>query len=307
MRLDNFDIRLLRVFMTIADCGGFSAAQAHLGLSQSAISNKMHDLETRMGLRLCERGRSGFRLTAEGERIYEETRILLGLIDQYEDRVGQIRHVLFGHVRIGIIDTLATNPECRLAESLRQFCHDFPQVNVSVTVIDSMDIESLLLQGRLDLGITSSEKDMPGLSYDRLFVERQCLYASPEHPVFALGKEVLDKGDVQAFAVAGRGQSHFITPLEAGFNTRAVSAHMEGTVFLLLSGEFIGYLPNHCAKVWVDQGRLRQLPAPALEYSPAFALTRPRYGIRSQAADRLSEAILASHFSHPLPDDDAAN
>ena len=54
MRLDNFDIRLLRVFMTIADCGGFSAAQAHLGLSQSAISNKMHDLETRMGLRLCE-------------------------------------------------------------------------------------------------------------------------------------------------------------------------------------------------------------------------------------------------------------
>ena len=63
MRLNQFDLRLLQIFTVIVDCGGFSAAQVRLGMSQSTISGKMSDLETRLGVRLCQRGRSGFRLT----------------------------------------------------------------------------------------------------------------------------------------------------------------------------------------------------------------------------------------------------
>jgi hypothetical protein len=52
---------LLRLFVSVVECGGFSAAQGELGLSQSSISQQMAKLETRLGYRLCSRGKGGFR------------------------------------------------------------------------------------------------------------------------------------------------------------------------------------------------------------------------------------------------------
>jgi DNA-binding transcriptional LysR family regulator len=59
--VSDFDLRLLRVFVAIAEAGSFTAAQMVLNLGQSTISNQMAALEQRLGYRLCERGRSGFR------------------------------------------------------------------------------------------------------------------------------------------------------------------------------------------------------------------------------------------------------
>ncbi len=68
--LDNVDTNLLRVFCAVVECGGFTPAQAELNISASALSTKMAALETRLGMRLCQRGRIGFRLTDKGEHVY---------------------------------------------------------------------------------------------------------------------------------------------------------------------------------------------------------------------------------------------
>ncbi|MFP3499606.1 LysR family transcriptional regulator, partial [Pseudomonas sp. SIMBA_059] len=47
------DLHLLRLFVTVVEAGGFSAAQGVLGLSQPTISQRMAQLETRLGYRLC--------------------------------------------------------------------------------------------------------------------------------------------------------------------------------------------------------------------------------------------------------------
>ena len=67
-RLDNIDLRLLRVFATLADAGGFADAQ----ISAQPVRNRpssthLAALERKLGGQLCERGRGGFRLTAFGE------------------------------------------------------------------------------------------------------------------------------------------------------------------------------------------------------------------------------------------------
>jgi LysR family transcriptional regulator, transcriptional activator for bauABCD operon len=297
MHLDNFDIRLLRLFVTIVESGGFSAAQRKLGIYQSAISNKMHDLETRLGMKLCQRGRKGFQLTPEGKQVYDATLNLLKLIDQYEDEIGNIKHVIFGHIRVGLSDNIATHPDCRLNESLRNFSLKCPNVSLGVEIYDAAQIETLLLQGQLDIGVISSEKEVPGLSYQHLFTETQCLYAAASHPIFLNTPELLTGKKILEYAIAGRGKAHPVTPLcqSMGLKSRAVSTHMEGTLHLLLSGEFIGYLPDHYARLWVERGQLRQIPTPDLNYSAPFCLTLARYGVRSHASDMLISEILASH------------
>ena len=72
-RLSDIDLRLLRIFVSVVDAGGFSLATAKLNVAESTISQHMTDLEKRLGMRLCERGRAGFRLTADGEQVYKAT------------------------------------------------------------------------------------------------------------------------------------------------------------------------------------------------------------------------------------------
>ena len=65
----DFDVKLLKIFKSVADCGGFAAAEQQLGITKSTISVHMASLETRMGFRHCRPGRKGFSLTSEGQQV----------------------------------------------------------------------------------------------------------------------------------------------------------------------------------------------------------------------------------------------
>ena len=71
-QLSDMDLRLLQVFKAVVECGGMSAAELELNIGTSTVSRHMKDLETRLGLTLCRRGRAGFALTAEGQRVQPE-------------------------------------------------------------------------------------------------------------------------------------------------------------------------------------------------------------------------------------------
>ena len=56
-QVGDVDLRLLRVFKAVADCGGMAAAELELNIAMSTISRHVKDLEQRLGLVLCRRGR----------------------------------------------------------------------------------------------------------------------------------------------------------------------------------------------------------------------------------------------------------
>src|SRR3546814_9747497 len=60
------DLKSLRVFCAVAQVGGFSAAERELNMSKASISCHIREIEQQLGVRLCERGPAGFRLTTAG-------------------------------------------------------------------------------------------------------------------------------------------------------------------------------------------------------------------------------------------------
>ncbi len=66
MKIDPSDVKLLKIFLAVVDSNGISNAQSVLNRDASTISKALTQLEERLSLRLCERGRHGFSLTAEG-------------------------------------------------------------------------------------------------------------------------------------------------------------------------------------------------------------------------------------------------
>ena len=117
--LDAADFRLLRVFVTVVERGGFAAAEVPLGLSLSTISGQMKALETRLGLTLCTRGRAGFRLTEAGEAVYAEARQLIAASQGFSNRIAGLKDRLAGPVHIGTLDATITDPKSRMTEPCR--------------------------------------------------------------------------------------------------------------------------------------------------------------------------------------------
>ncbi|MGR5149251.1 LysR family transcriptional regulator [Photobacterium alginatilyticum] len=295
--IDDIDIRLLKLFLAIADSGGFSAAQYQLNMHQSSISKKMSDLETRLGMTLCQRGRGGFNLTADGLKVYEASRKLFEHINDFQCKVNDIRNVSSGNIQIGLTDNLATNNHCHIQTALSEFCKRYSKVNINTHIFDTAMIETNLLDNKFDAGITSPEVFKSGLKYIYIFNEQQYLYCTPSHPILSLGRTVT-ADDILVHPVVDRGLAHPVTPLnhikEQAYKSK--TTNMEATAHMILSGHFIGYLPEHYAQIWLERQKMVKIPITAeLEYKPNFYLTINEQQDLSCAAKALVFAIKEAH------------
>ena len=106
-QLLDFDLRLIRIFRVIVEAQGLAGAQVVLNLSQSRISTSLAELEARLGVRLCRRGRAGFALTDAGRSVYEASHDLFEAVDRFCNSAGTVSLNLKRVVKLGAVDALA--------------------------------------------------------------------------------------------------------------------------------------------------------------------------------------------------------
>ena len=291
-RLADVDIRLLRVFRAVVEAGGLSAAQSVLDTSTSTISLHMSDLERRLGFRLCQRGRAGFALTDRGYLTYQQVTRMLNTLDDHFDNILSLRKRLTGKIRLGIVDSLISHPHSPLTEALRKFNRLDNEVEMQLLVDERSELERRILAHDLHAAISPFVRPVAGLDFHRLFVERHKLYCGPGHPLFGDRTERSREG-LAPFPFVLR--SHLGRADEArfqGMNVRATANNMEAMLTLVLTGTYIGLLPDHLARPWERDGRLCEIPAPELEQVSHHALVVPRTLDLSTAASTLIPLIL---------------
>ena len=249
------DIRLLRVFRTVVECGGFSAAEVELNISRAAISLHMADLERRLGLTLCRRGRAGFRLTDEGRLAYEAALRLLAGLESFRSEINTVHGRLRGALNIGVTDNLVTLPQMRVTDALRGLKTQAPEVRVNIRMIPPNEIERGVLDGRLHVGVVPARRALPGLARLPLYEEELRLYCGRGHPLFELPPDAVTRAAVEAADAVGPTQAQ----LPHTLNTTATATDREGVAFLLLTGCYVGFLPVHYARQWVERGAMRAL------------------------------------------------
>ena len=181
-QVSDFDIRLLRIFKTIVECGSFSAAESTLGLSRSAISLHMGDLEKRLGMRLCQRGRAGFALTDEGREVYRATQTLLAALEGFRAEVNDLHQHLRGELNIGIINNLVTLPQMRITHALSALKGQGPQVRINIGMTTPNEIELGVLDGHLHVGVVPLISPLSGLGTCRCMTStRSSIAAAATH------------------------------------------------------------------------------------------------------------------------------
>lgn len=291
-QLRDLDLQLLRLFVTVVESGGFSAAQGELGIGQSTISTQMAKLETRLGFRLCERGKAGFRLTPKGEQVLAATRKLFAAIETFKGEAQGMADKLLGELRIGLSEALSDEVLQRIGEAVGRFRQRNQAVQIELVSAMPAELERRLLQDQLQLAIGYFSGSQTALDYQPLFDERQRLYCGRQHPLFdreTVAASGLEDGDrvlhPYRFGAAGE-------PWQSRVSS-ARCEQAEGRLAFVLSGAHLGYLPEHIAAPWVARGGLRALPG-KWDFTVQFRLASHRGHPPSEAQKAFSEDLLAA-------------
>jgi DNA-binding transcriptional LysR family regulator len=149
---DNLDLDALRTFAVIAEVGGFTAAGARLGRTQSAISVKIRRLEESLGRRVFARTSRSLSLTPDGQTLLPYARRLLELNDETLQRFAGPEAA--GSLRLGCAEYFVPH---HLPEVLARFSRLYPRVQIEVKVGMSGPLVEALERGQLDLVIAKRD------------------------------------------------------------------------------------------------------------------------------------------------------
>ncbi|WP_286239014.1 LysR family transcriptional regulator [Neptuniibacter halophilus] len=260
-QLADIDFRLLRVFKSVVEAGGFSAAELELNLANSTITNYISDLEKRLDMRLCDRGRSGFALTDQGRVVYESTLELLAAVDHFRNTINRSHNRILGNLHLGFAEHMLGAHDSCITAALDRFSTEAPDVNIRISTLGSEEVASALMNHQIDIGITVLTRPYPELKSLKLFEEDMLLFCARSHPLFYRDQpippeELSEHRFIESPRLLPGRETH---PDMRGWNKQAKAHHQEARASLILSGHYLGFLPRHLVQNWGLSDELRPL------------------------------------------------
>ena len=290
-QITDFDIKLIRIFKTVVECGGFTAAESVLGITKSAISLQMSSLEKRLNMRLCYRGRGGLTLTDEGAAVLESAEIFLASIESFRNDVNEINNDLRGELNIGLINNLVSQPQMLITHTLRKIRQISEKININITMTTPNDIEKGIMDGRFHLGAAPPYNHCSGLEYQPLYSESYFLYCSHEHPMFTNKVITTDQLKETNTIITNHRMIPEAITLHERLRCTATASDHEGIAFLILTGTYIGFLPDHYASSWVEKKMMKPILPNTFNFNSDISLISKKEVKHNQIVKKFIDII----------------
>lgn len=179
------DTQLLTAFVSIAECGSFSAAAEQLHLTQSAISKRIALLEAHITQPLFDRIGRSVQLTEAGIALVPRAKRILQEIADTEQFMSDIRGSVSGTLRIATSHHIGLH---RLPPFLASFSEQYPDVHLQLTFIDSEQATQAILQGDFELALITLHEAMlshkvDNIQHHTLWQDPMVFIANNTHPL----------------------------------------------------------------------------------------------------------------------------
>ena len=179
----NYSLRQLRVFVTVAQARSFSRAGEMIGLSQSAVSHSVKELETQTGVKLLDRTTREVVLTEAGQQLAMRLERLLDELNSTLRDVGRLGQQLSGTVRVAGSQTISAHliPQC-IAESN----HRYPDIDFVLHDRPQQWVLESIRQGDVDFGIVIDPGAVSDLECEVVLSEPFLLLCRDDDPLASL-------------------------------------------------------------------------------------------------------------------------
>ncbi|CAN7400332.1 LysR family transcriptional regulator [Rossellomorea sp. LjRoot5] len=168
------DLNIIKTFIIAAEFNHFRKAAERLYISQPTVSVHIKQLEKELGVVLFEREGKKIKLTEAGRSYLQNAK---RLIEVYEEGITDIQSFSQGYtttLKMAISPLIADNV---LPFVLKQYLGNHPQVEISVEIIESAEIENAVLEERVDIGLSCLPCFSPELEQTLLFSDNVILVA----------------------------------------------------------------------------------------------------------------------------------
>jgi DNA-binding transcriptional LysR family regulator len=172
-------IETLKMFCDLVDSESFTKAAQINGVTQSAISQQVSTLERTFKSLLVERGKKMFRLTREGQVLYDYSRQILGQRRELDDKLMELKNTISGSIEVATIYSIGLHD---LPPYVQKYMQSYPTVNVHVEYRRSNQVYEDVLNNAVDLGLIAYPAGDAKLEIIPLRKEPLVLVCSPQHP-----------------------------------------------------------------------------------------------------------------------------
>ena len=173
-------IESLKVFCDLAETESFTKA-AHINhVTQSAVSQQISSLERQFKSLLIERSKKKFRLTREGQVLYEYSKQIIQTYDSLHSQLQEIKDIISGTIRVATIYSIGLHD---LPPYLKKFLKSYPTVNVHVEYRRSNQVYEDVLGNVVDLGLVAYPIRDNRLEVVPLRNDMLVLICHPQHPL----------------------------------------------------------------------------------------------------------------------------
>ena len=179
-------IESLKVFTDLAETESFTKAAQINSVTQSAVSQQISSLERHFKSILIERSKKKFRLTREGQVLYEYSKQIIQTYDALQNRIQEIKDIVSGTIRVSTIYSIGLHD---LPPYLKQFLKQFPTVNVHVEYRRANQVYDDVLGNVVDIGLVAYPQKELRLEVIPLREDPMVLICHPQHP-FAKAKQI---------------------------------------------------------------------------------------------------------------------
>ena len=182
MPLTRFSLRQIEAFLAIAELHSFGGAGDRLGMTSSAISQLLSDLESILGFRLFDRTTRKVSLSSAGRDFLASAQSVLRHANAAEITANDVRQRAAGVVRIGAPLVLASTA---IPAAIREYLVDRPKLVIRVQDVPVDSIVDRVENGDIDLSVGPDRATPASVTSEIAFDSRWVLWCAPFHPLAA--------------------------------------------------------------------------------------------------------------------------
>jgi len=172
-------IESLKVFCDLAETESFTKAAQINNVTQSAVSQQISSLERLFKSLLIERSKKKFRLTREGQVLYDYSKQVIQTYEALHSKLQEIKDIISGTIRLATIYSIGLHD---LPPYIKKFLKDYPTVNVHVEYRRANQVYEDVLGNVVDMGLVAYPTRDSKLEIVPLHKDPLVLICHPQHP-----------------------------------------------------------------------------------------------------------------------------
>lgn len=196
------------ILRKVVELGNITMAAKKLNLTQPAVSHSIKNLEAELNIQLLIRGRSGARLTSDGETLYPYMLDLLNSMETLHQEAAFLNDLKKGTIRVGIFTSVSTY---LLPKVLKTMEENYPDITIQLFTGSFDDIQKWIKTGEVDCGFIV----LPNTNFRtfNLFNDRLLLVVHKHSPLTQFNEVSLDQIESYPFIMPKAGCERLIEDL----------------------------------------------------------------------------------------------